>query len=137
MRREEDPEFEEANLSELQDEAPEQAWMNDPRAEPVPGEGPGGADEYGVTAEEQAEGESLDQRLERERADVEENARQPRDVETDVAQGAGPASDRAGRLIEEDEGARTDTDKEAEARAATDIGRYSSEEEAVRVEEEQ
>jgi hypothetical protein len=120
-------EFEDEGIPDLQDGYPEQQWAQDPQQAPVPGEEPMALDEHGTTAEEQREGEPLDGRLSRE--------------EPDPALGPDPgeagAPERAGRLIQEDEGARPDTEKDAVAGdAGPDTGGFSAEEEAVRVEDE-
>lgn len=95
-------------------------------------------DEFGTTAREQAEGESLTGRLDREEPDVLEAADRPAD------EGAGadtPFDERAGqgvgRLVEPDEGARTDTEKDMVAGdVGTDLGGYSAEESAMHLEPE-
>jgi hypothetical protein len=80
-----------------------------------------GVDQYGTTAEEQAEGESLDHKLARERPDPGREA-----VDT---------SETAGRIVEEDEGAHPDTEKDNVARdVGPDFGGYTAEEEAMRIE---
>ena len=81
---------------------------------------------YGNTPFEEHEGESLDQRLAQEVPDI-----SPDDVES---VGGEVGAVRAGRLIEDDAGARTDTDKDL---YATDVGidgaGASAEEAAVHV----
>jgi uncharacterized protein DUF5709 len=77
---------------------------------------------YGTTLTEQREGESLDQRLAQEEPDI-------------GSQGyRAPDADRAGRLVEPDEGAHADTESDA---VATDVGRagyaFSSEEAAMHI----
>lgn len=69
------------------------------------------ATRFGNTAAEQAEGESLDQRLAQEVADV-----SPEDVTEEPAP-------RAGRLVAPDEGAHEDTEAEA---VAFDVGKAGS-----------
>jgi hypothetical protein len=49
-----------------QDDFPTQDRAEDPQFAPVPGDRPGASADYGTTAREQAEGESLDDRLARE-----------------------------------------------------------------------
>jgi hypothetical protein len=77
---------------------------------------------YGTTLEEQREGESLDQRLAQEEPDI------------DSQDYPAPDPDRAGRLVEPDEGAHADTESDA---VATDVGRagyaFSAEEAAVHI----
>ena len=58
--------LEDDGIPDLQDGVPEQDWMEDPQFAPVPGERPNASVDYGTTAAEQAEGESLDGRLARE-----------------------------------------------------------------------
>jgi hypothetical protein len=58
--------LEDDGIPDLQDGVPEQDWMEDPQFAPVPGERPSASVDYGTTAAEQAEGESLDGRLARE-----------------------------------------------------------------------
>lgn len=80
-----------------------------------PNDRPVGVEEYGITAEEEIAGEPLDGRLAREIPDP--------TLEVDVAylseaEGLGDAP--AGRLVEDDEGARGDDVKE---NVAYDVGR--------------
>ncbi len=95
-------------------------------------------DEWGTTAREQAEGESLDGRLAREEDDVLAAVDQP----ADESEGADtPFDERAGqgvgRLVEPDEGARTDTEKDMVASdVGTDLGGYTAEESAMHLEPE-
>ena len=95
-------------------------------------------DEWGTTAAEQAEGEPLDSRLEREEPDVLAAV----DLPADESEGADtPFDERAGqgvgRLVETDEGARTDTEADLVAGdVGTDLGGYSAEESAMHLEPE-
>jgi hypothetical protein len=95
-------------------------------------------DEWGTTAGEQAEGEPLDTRLEREEPDVLAAV----DTPADETEGADtPFDERAGqgvgRLVETDEGARTDTEADLVAGdVGTDLGGYSAEESAMHLEPE-
>jgi hypothetical protein len=92
-----------------------------------PAERPVGVDEFGTTAQEQLEGESLEGRLQRELPDPA--------LEVDVAylseaEGIGDAP--AGRIVDLDEGVRTDTVKENVAYdAGRDQGGRSAEEAAM------
>ena len=96
------------------------------------------ADEFGTTAAEMREGESLDGRIAREEDDV------LAQVDLDADESAGtdtPFDERAGqgvgRLVEPDEGARTDTEADlVAADVGTDLGGYSAEESAMHVEPE-
>ncbi len=95
-------------------------------------------DEFGTTVAEQHEGESLTGRLDRELPDVLDAVDRP----ADESEGADtPFDERAGqgvgRLVEPDEGARTDTETDLIATdAGTDLGGYSAEESAMHVEPE-
>ena len=95
-------------------------------------------DDFGTTAEELHTGEPLDGRLAREEPDVLAAV----DLPADESAGADtPFDERAGqgvgRLVEPDEGARTDTDAELIATdAGTDLGGYSAEEAAMHLEPE-
>ena len=95
-------------------------------------------DDWGTTAAEQAEGEPLDSRLAREEDDVLAAV----DVPADETAGAGtPFDERAGqgvgRLVEPDEGARTDTETDLVAGdVGTDLGGYTAEESAMHLEPE-
>lgn len=59
-------ELEDEGIPDLQDGTPEQEQAVDPQRIPVPGERPQAVDDFGTTADEQAEGESLDLRTDRE-----------------------------------------------------------------------
>ena len=95
-------------------------------------------DDFGTTARELAEGESLDGRISREEPDVLVQV----DAPADESEGADtPFDDRAGqgvgRLVEPDEGARSDTEADMVAQdVGTDLGGYSAEEAAMHVEPE-
>ena len=95
-------------------------------------------DEWGTTAAEQAEGEPLDTRLGREEADVLEALDEPANEELGADT---PFDERAGqgvgRLVETDEGARSDTEADLVAGdVGTDLGGYSAEESAMHLEPE-
>jgi hypothetical protein len=95
-------------------------------------------DEWGTTAAEQAEGEPLTARLDREEPDVLDAV----DLPADESEGADtPFDERAGqgvgRLVEPDEGARSDTEADLVAGdVGTDLGGYSAEESAMHLEPE-
>ncbi|MFC8269463.1 DUF5709 domain-containing protein [Streptomyces cinereoruber] len=102
-----------------------------------PPEKPLGVTKYGITAEEQNAGETLDERLSQEVPDV---AEPEGDGLGDLPGGQGEpidaevGADRAGRLRAPDEGVRTDTTKELIARdEGIDGGAASAEEAAVHV----
>ena len=95
-------------------------------------------DEWGTTAAEQAEGEPLDARLSREEPDVLAAVDRPADesfgADTPFDERAGQG---VGRLVETDEGARTDTEADMVAGdVGTDLGGYSAEESAMHLEPE-
>jgi hypothetical protein len=123
-------EFEDEGIPDLQDGFPEQQWAEDPQQAPLPGDEPIAVDDFGTTAEEQRTGESLDGRLSREEPDPA--------LATEPAGGPTGEEDgtrRAGRLVEEDEGVRADTEKDAVAEdVGPDGGGMSAEEQAMRVE---
>lgn len=115
-------ELEDQGIPDLQDGFPEQEWAEDPQRAPVPGDEPMAVDDYGTTAEEQREGETLDGRLSREEPETGEQ-------ETDSAL--------AGRLVQPDEGVRDDTESEEVATdAGPDTGGFTAEESAMHVEDE-
>jgi Family of unknown function (DUF5709) len=117
-------ELEEEGIPDLQDGYPQQQWAEDPQQAPVPGDEPVALEDFGTTAEEEREGESLDGRLSREEPDV----------------GAGGATEiprGAGRLVQQDEGVRDDTESEEIAEdVGPDSGGFTAEEAAMRVERE-
>jgi len=95
-------------------------------------------DEWGTTASEQADGEPLDSRLSREEPDVLAAVDEPADeragADTPFDERAGQG---VGRLVEADEGARTDTEADLVAGdVGTDLGGYSAEESAMHLEPE-
>ncbi|MBA9005162.1 MULTISPECIES: DUF5709 domain-containing protein [Thermomonospora] len=113
--------FEDEGIPDLQDGTPQQQWAEDPEEMPLPGDEPVAVEEYGTTAEEQSAGESLDRKLSRETPE-------PGTEEPDV-------SEPAGRIVEEDQGARPDTEKDAVAEdVGGDFGGYTAEEDAMRIE---
>jgi hypothetical protein len=95
-------------------------------------------DEFGTTAAEMHDGEPLDGRIAREEPDVLAFV----DVPADESQGSDtPFDERSGqgvgRLVESDEGARTDNEAEMVASdVGTDLGGYSAEESAMHIEPE-
>ncbi len=92
-----------------------------------------GADEFGTTPEEEREGESLDDRLEREEPDI--TADLP--VSVQDVEGADPGAEEtdlpAGRLVEPDEGAHTDAEKDLVATNVPPEQDQSAEEAAMRI----
>lgn len=101
---------------------------------PVPGDRPVAVDDFGTTAAEQRDGEPLDGRLAREEPDLSPDA--PIDLSED-ADNPYPADreERVGRIVEEDEGAREDTEADAVALdVGTDAGGFTAEERAMHIE---
>jgi hypothetical protein len=95
-------------------------------------------DDYGTTAAEQRDGEPLTDRLAREQDEVLTAADRPAD---ESAGADTPFDERAGqgvgRLVEPDEGVRSDTEADLVAQdVGTDLGGYSAEESAMHVEPE-
>ena len=94
------------------------------------------ADDYGTTVAEQVAGEPHDLRISREQPDVLADVDKPFDesegVDTPFSEHAGT---RAGRLVDPDEGVRTDTEAALVAHdAGTDLGGFSAEEAAIHIE---
>jgi hypothetical protein len=103
---------------------------------PVPGDRPVAVDDFGTTAEEQQEGESLDGRLAREQPELLESAASTPDL-SERSDNPYPVDreERVGRLVETDEGSREDTEPDAVATdIGTDEGGFSAEERAMRIE---
>lgn len=125
--------FEEEGIPDLQEGTPEQQWASDPQEAPVPGDEPAAVDEWGTTVREQAEGEPLDLRLEREEADSpgpDRSADTPGNLYD-------PTSEHAGRLVAPDEGTRPDDEPTMVADdVGADGGGYGPEERAMHVEPE-
>jgi hypothetical protein len=126
------PDLERSNDAELIYDPADAYGMEPPRDAPL------ASDEFGTTAEEMHDGESLDGRIAREEPDVIDLVDQPAD---ESATADTPHSERAGqgvgRLVESDEGARTDTEADmVAADVGTDLGGYSAEESAMHLEPE-
>jgi hypothetical protein len=94
---------------------------------------------FGTTAEEQEEGESLDELLTEEEPDPDPYAESETEAEDDDDRLYGVEPDpRAGRLVAEDEGAHPDTEDELVAEdVGIDAGAASAEEAAVHEEDEE
>jgi hypothetical protein len=129
--------FEEEGLASPDPDAGAKRVTGDPQEEiAVPAERPVAVNHFGTTAEEQRGDEPLDSRLAREepeqrsarRADASPNADQPYPEDPD---------ERVGRIVETDEGARADDEKDAVAHSVgTDKGGFTAEERAMHVEPE-
>lgn len=95
-------------------------------------------DEFGTTAAEQRDGEPLSDRLAREQDDVLTAADRPAD---ESAGADTPFDERAGqgigRLVDPDEGVRSDSEADLVAQdVGTDLGGYTAEESAMHLEPE-
>jgi hypothetical protein len=111
---------------------------NEPYAMEPPRDTALAVDEFGTTASEMHDGESLDGRLAREQDDVLAQAGSAAD---ESAGSDTPFDERAGqgigRLVDPDEGVRTDTEPDLVATdVGTDLGGYSAEESAMHLEPE-
>jgi len=104
--------------------------------EDPPGDTAAAVEDFGTTAEEEHDGESLDGRLAREQPEVLEAA----GTDADESEGSDtPFDERAGqgvgRLVEPDEGGREDTEADLIAvDEGTDLGGYTAEESAMHLE---
>ena len=132
-----DPEssLEDEGIPDLQDGTPQQQWASDPQEHPVPGDEPAAVEDYGTTADEQRRPEPLDGRLAREEAEAAAESEQAAETaETAVTKETEPGPV---RVIEPDQGAAPDTEKDMIADdVGPDAGGYGPEESAVRIEEE-
>ena len=105
---------------------------------PVPRDTPVAVDDFGTTVAEQQEGEPLDLRLSREEPDLLARAGSAPDT-SDDADNPYPVDveERVGRIVETDEGVREDTEPDAVAiDVGTDLGGFTAEERAMRIERE-
>ncbi|CAN5665417.1 DUF5709 domain-containing protein [soil metagenome] len=127
------------------DASPERDRLVDPEEPALPAEDPVAVTDFGTTADEQLHGESIDGKLAREEPEPREDPLRPRDVDepsdepvyADGADDLDPSERQAGQLVESDEGARPDTEKEVVAHdAGRGIGGISAEEAAMHVEPE-
>lgn len=133
-----DPEspFEDEGIPDTHVGSPAQRQDVDPEQEPVPAEEPVAADDHGVTSEESTSRESLDERLGRERPDVEPGGAAAADHAATTEPDEGVAEERrAGRLTSQD------TDPQDAPTSADDVGEdtggLAQEEQAMRVEDEE
>ena len=111
-----------------QDDSPTMARSEDPEFAPLPGERPGSAADFGTTAREQAEGESLDGRLARELPDDAPDVRPAEDPNRAVGQ--------LEQDVDTDPGDDSGTERTAddvEATAERPVGGQGPEESAVHV----
>jgi len=130
--------LEEEGVPDLQDGTPGQQWAGDPQQMPVPAERPVGSNEYGTTVDEQIRDEPLDRRLARELPDVGEDVDPLTNVRVDEnSDDLDPSEREVGRLVESDEGAHTDDEKDAVAdEVGADAGGLSAEEHAMHLSDE-
>ena len=132
--------FEEEGLASPDPEYGGKRITGDPQEEiAVPGDRPIAVDDFGTTAEEERAGEPLDRRLSREEPDLlERAATTPADESPDADQPYPvDREERVGRIVESDEGARSDTEPDAvAAEVGTDLGGFSAEERAMHIEPE-
>lgn len=132
--------FEEAGLASPDPDDAAKRISGDAQEEiPVPGEQPIAVDNYGTTAAEEAAGEPLDHKLAREEPDLLARAQTTDADESPDADQPYPEDrdERAGRIVESDEGAREDTEADAVAHeVGTDGGGFSAEERAMHIEPE-
>ena len=110
----------------MQDDSPTQAWKEDPQFEPLPGERANASVDFGTTAFEQSQGESLSDRLDREVPDDVPDVRPAEDPNRAMAQ------------LEQDTSTTPETDSgtnrtadDLEATADAPVGGESAEEAAV------
>lgn len=137
-------EFEQEGIPDLEEAYPERVWSQDPQRAPIPRDrAPLNAEDYETGPEGQRQSESLDDRLKREQPDATLAGRESYDIEADAMQREfdpvmeNEPSRRAGRLVEPEAGAQTDTTKDVIAReVGPDRGGFLPEEQAMRVEEE-
>jgi uncharacterized protein DUF5709 len=112
---------------------------DDPAGEPLdvgyePADRWSGANRFGTTPAEQAQGESLDQLLAEEEPDVDPYADDADTDEDELTRRGFDEDPRAGRLVAEDEGIGADEDDQAFGRdVGIDYGASSAEEAAVHV----
>jgi hypothetical protein len=127
--------FEDAGLASEEPGLPGKRITGDPQDDMmVPGDSPVGVDEFGTTAEQEAEGEPLDLRLSREEPEL---GQSPDADESEDSDSPYPsdAEERVGRIVETDEGASPDEEDTAVAHdVGTDQGGFSAEERAMHVE---
>lgn len=127
----------------VDDAAPEGDGSSEPQVPALPGDDYLGVNAHGTTLQEQLEGPSLTERLEAEVPEpdpyAEPAGRRPSDNELDTENRllSDPEGMYPGRLVESDEGAHTDLDKELVAREALGAGDdLSPEELAMHIEPE-
>jgi hypothetical protein len=132
--------FEEEGLASQEPGVAGKRITGDPQDDmPVPGDAPVAVDDFGTTASEEQAGEPLDLRLSREEPDLLERAATTAADESEDSDQPYPSDpdERVGRIVETDEGARTDDEPSAVADdVGTDLGGFTAEERAMHVERE-
>jgi hypothetical protein len=119
-------ELEDEGIPDLQDGTPAAAQAEDPEFMPVPGDRPGASADFGTTAAEQAEGESLAGRLDREQPDDAADVRRSEDPDHALTQlGQDDAT------TPPTESATERTADDVEASAAPAVGGEGPEEDAM------
>lgn len=111
-----------------QDDLPAMAAAEDPEFAPLPGERAGASVDFGTTAQEQAEGESLDSRLAREVPDTARDVRPAADADHNTPQLEQDADTDPG----DDSGTERTAD-DVEASADQPVGGEGPEERAMHV----
>jgi hypothetical protein len=125
----------------VDDAYPERERIDDPQVAALPADHYLAADEFGTTVQEEIEGESLDARLAREQPEpdpyAEPSVSSDEDYDRENRLLSDPEGATVGRLVEPDEGAHTDIEKDVVARESLD-GEYdvSPEESAMHLEPE-
>jgi len=131
--------FEEEGLPGTDNALPGKQITGDPQDDiAAPGDAPLAVDDYGTTAEEQLRGEPVSLRVTREEPDVlaAVNSAADEGYGADDPYPEDP-DERAGRLVQPDEGARIDTEpSEVATSVGTDAGGFTAEERAMHIERE-
>ncbi|MCA1824213.1 MAG: DUF5709 domain-containing protein [Mycobacteriales bacterium] len=135
--------YEDEGVPDLDNPVPGKRAAGDTQDEMLPArDRPVASTDFGTTAAEEREGESLEGRIRREEPDVTAESDEVYDADAVLADDAAADPFRGdlgsvGRLVEDDEGARADETKEALAHdVGTDLGGFSAEEAAMHIVEE-
>lgn len=128
-------EFEEEGVPDHEGPLPEKVSTGDPQEGVAPpAEYPAHADDYGVTLDEQQEGTTISQRLREEQPEQEPDA-DPEEVSADPY--PTDQEKRSGRVVADEEGASTDTEKDSVGYdVGTDAGGFPAEERGMHVDPE-
>jgi hypothetical protein len=129
-----EPDIRQAGFPDTVDDAdPQDQNYPEPQEPALPGDTYLGSEAVGTTAQEELEGESLDEKLSRE---VPDETAAPERADTSEPRGDSPDDGRVGRLVEPDEGAHTDTEADLVASAPGGTRDLSPEEQALHLEPE-